>query len=225
MIHLKNVSKSFVDVEGSSLSVLHNINLSITTPSATAIIGPSGSGKSTLLSLIAGLEKPTTGEVTVLGHKLNELSERDLALFRSKNLGFVFQSFHLLPHYSAIENVIVAADIAGIPNSRERASEALERVGLGVRRKHLPSQLSGGEQQRVAVARAFVTRPKIILCDEPTGSLDQENAAKILKILLDIQVDVGALILLVTHDKEVAAQAKNSVRVQFGNVITEGGHG
>jgi putative ABC transport system ATP-binding protein len=188
------------------LRVLQDVSLEIPAGASAAIQGPSGSGKSTLLGLMAGLDQPTSGEIIVAGQSLTGLSEAALSRFRAENLGFVFQAYHLLPHFSALQNVIIAAEIAGLAGAEAKAREALARVGLEDRAEHLPAQLSGGESQRVALARAIVARPPILLCDEPTGSLDPENADRVFDLLLELQRDLGATLVLVTHDAALAGR-------------------
>jgi len=206
MIELAAVTKSFVAPGGEPLSVLEGIDLSLPAGASLAVQGPSGSGKSTLLAILAGLERPTSGSARVAGQELATLSERQLSAFRARNLGFVFQAFHLLAHFSALQNVCIGAEIAGVPEALARSREALERVGLAGRMGHLPGQLSGGECQRVAIARAVVARPSILLCDEPTGSLDPRNADKVFGLILDLHRDLGTTLVLVTHDPRLAAQ-------------------
>ncbi len=206
MISIRSVSKTFVSPSGEILRVLQEVSLEIPDGASAAIQGPSGSGKSTLLGLMAGLDQPTSGDVIVAGHSLTGLSEAALSRFRAQNLGFVFQAYHLLPHFSALQNVIIAAEIAGLAGAEAKAMEALARVGLEDRAEHLPAQLSGGECQRVALARAIVARPPILLCDEPTGSLDPVNADRVFELLLELQRDLGATLVLVTHDVALAGR-------------------
>jgi putative ABC transport system ATP-binding protein len=206
MISIRSVAKTFLSPSGELLRVLQDVSLEIPAGASAAIQGPSGSGKSTLLGLMAGLDQPTSGEIIVAGHSLTGLSEAALSRFRAQNLGFVFQAYHLLPHFSALQNVIIAAEIAGLAGAEAKAREALARVGLEDRAEHLPAQLSGGESQRVALARAVVARPPILLCDEPTGSLDPENADRVFDLLLELQRDLGATLVLVTHDAALAGR-------------------
>jgi putative ABC transport system ATP-binding protein len=206
MISIRSVAKTFLSPSGELLRVLQDVSLEIPAGASAAIQGPSGSGKSTLLGLMAGLDQPTSGEIIVAGHSLTGLGEAALSRFRAQNLGFVFQAYHLLPHFSALQNVIIAAEIAGLAGAEAKAREALARVGLEERAEHLPAQLSGGESQRVALARAIVARPPILLCDEPTGSLDPENADRVFDLLLELQRDLGATLVLVTHDAALAGR-------------------
>ncbi|MEO5668607.1 MAG: ABC transporter ATP-binding protein, partial [Bdellovibrionota bacterium] len=205
MIEVKNLSKSF---EKPILTpVLRDISITIPEGTWASLMGPSGSGKSTLLSLLAGLDLPTSGELKLAGKNILRLTEDERALFRAENIGFIFQSFRLLPTLSVLENVCVPLEILGRHDARAEAEALIERVGLASRKHHSPGQLSGGEQQRVAVARAFVTRPKILLADEPTGNLDEENSALILDLLADLQRSHRSTLLVVSHDPGVAARA------------------
>ena len=206
MISIRSVSKTFVSPSGETLRVLQDVSLEIPAGASIAIQGPSGSGKSTLLGLMAGLDQPSSGEIIVAGQPITGLSELALSRFRAQHLGFVFQAYHLLPHFSALQNVVIAAEISGLAEADAKAMEALARVGLEDRADHLPAQLSGGECQRVALARAIVARPPILLCDEPTGSLDPENADRVFDLLLELQRDLGATLVLVTHDAALAGR-------------------
>jgi len=219
MIRLDGISKVFPSPDGSVLQVLEGVSLEVPTGGSLALQGPSGSGKSTLLGILAGLEPPTTGIVEVAGVRLGGLSERDLAAFRATHLGFVFQGFHLLQPFSALQNVMIACEIAGLADPKARAKEALDRVGLAARMHHLPTQLSGGECQRVALARAIVTRPGVLLCDEPTGSLDPANAEKVFSLLMDLHRDLGTTLVLVTHDPALGARMARQVRLERGRVV------
>ena len=219
MIQLQGIRKTFQAPGGETLTVLEEIDLRLQAGSSLAIQGPSGSGKSTLLAILAGLERPTAGTVTVAGQSLETLSERELSAFRARTLGFVFQTFHLLPHFSALQNVSIGAEIAGLPSPLARSREALERVGLGERMGHLPAQLSGGECQRVAIARATVARPPILLCDEPTGSLDPRNADRIFTLLMDLHRDLGTTLVLVTHDQHLAPRMEATLRLERGRMV------
>ena len=220
MISIRAVSRTFVSPSGELLRVLQDVSLEIPAGTSAAIQGPSGSGKSTLLGLMAGLDQPTSGEVMVAGQSLGGLSEAALSRFRAQNLGFVFQAYHLLPHFSALQNVVIAAEIAGLPGAEARALEALARVDLADRAEHLPAQLSGGECQRVALARAIVARPRILLCDEPTGSLDPVNADRVFELLLELHRDLGATLVLVTHDAALAARLGLHIALERGRTAT-----
>jgi putative ABC transport system ATP-binding protein len=219
MISIRSVSKTFRSPSGELLRVLQDVSLEIPAGASVAIQGPSGSGKSTLLGLVAGLDQPTSGEVVVNEQSISSLSELALSRFRAKNLGFVFQAYHLLPHFSALQNIVIAAEIAGLPSAEAKALEALTRVGLQDRAEHLPAQLSGGECQRVALARAIVARPPILLCDEPTGSLDPVNADRVFELLLELQQDLGATLVLVTHDVQLASRMGLHLTLERGRVV------
>ena len=220
MISIRSVSKTFVSPSGELLRVLQDVSLEIPAGTSAAIQGPSGSGKSTLLGLMAGLDQPTSGEVIVAGHSLTGLSEAALSRFRAQNLGFVFQAYHLLPHFSALQNVVIAAEIAGLADAEAKALDALARVDLADRAEHLPAMLSGGECQRVALARAIVARPHILLCDEPTGSLDPVNADRVFDLLLELQRDLGATLVLVTHDAGLAGRLGLQFALERGRIVT-----
>lgn len=185
-----------------TINVLKDINISLRAGATLAIMGPSGSGKTTLLSILAGLIKPSCGEVLLLGHRINAWSDDQIASLRAENCGFVFQNYQILPALTALENVMLPLDIIGKSNKRA-AQDLLGRVGLGNRMHHYSQQLSGGEQQRIALARAFINKPKVIFADEPTGSLDRQNAAKILDLMFELNKEYGTAILAVTHDSEL----------------------
>ncbi len=219
MIQLSNITKDFPSPGGERLRVLDGVDLELAEGGSLAIQGPSGSGKSTLLGILAGLEQPTSGTVKISGVALGELSERELAAFRAKNQGFVFQAFHLLQHFSALQNVAIGAEIAGLKQPLQAAREALTRVDLADRLDHLPGQLSGGECQRVAIARATVARPAVLLCDEPTGSLDPANATRVFDLLLDLHRDLGTTLVLVTHDPALSARMDRRMRLEHGRVV------
>ncbi len=223
MIELRGVSKIFETPGGEALPVLQEVDLALPSGRALAIQGPSGSGKSTLLALMAGLERPTTGAVLVDGQDLAALDERGRAAFRARRLGFVFQAFHLLQPFSALQNVVIAAEIAGVADPRARAREVLARVGLEARLDHLPAQLSGGECQRVALARAIVARPPLLLADEPTGSLDPRNAEAVFQLLLDLQRELGSTLVMVTHDPHLAERLEGRVTLEQGRVAALAG--
>jgi len=218
MIRAEGLEKSYTS-GGRPLPVLRSIDLEIPPEAFVAIVGPSGSGKTTLLGLLAGLDEPSGGKVYLGGEDLFSLSEDGRAEFRARNVGFVFQTFHLLPTLTALENVLVPLELRGeAGGARARAAELLERVGLGARLDHYPAQLSGGEQQRVALARAFANRPKILFADEPTGNLDQETGAGIVAILEELNRDARTTLVLVTHDLGLAERAHRVVGLAGGRV-------
>ena len=200
------------------LTILADVTLAIPEGEMVAVLGPSGSGKSTLLALLAGLDRPSEGEVLLDGVALSALSEDRLALLRREKVGFVFQSFQLLGHLTASDNVALPLELLGRPQPRRRAAELLARVGLGERAHHYPVQLSGGEQQRVALARAFAAQPPILLADEPTGNLDRATGERVLAILRELHEEAGTTSVLVTHDPEVAALADRRVWLRDGRV-------
>lgn len=221
MIELQQVVKRFPSPDGETLTVLDHIDFRLEGRGRSlAVVGPSGSGKSTLLALVAGLDRPSEGRVTVGGEDVGAMSEGALARFRARTLGFVFQSFQLLEQFSALQNVCIAAEIARVPNAEQKAKAALDRVGLAERRQHRPAQLSGGECQRVAIARAIVGGPKLLLCDEPTGSLDPANAERILALLTEVQQELGATLVLVTHDREIAASLDECLTLERGRIAS-----
>jgi putative ABC transport system ATP-binding protein len=198
--------------------ILKNINLHVGRAEAVGLIGPSGSGKSTLLMVMAGLERPDSGEVVVEGTRINALDEDALARFRGRYVGIVFQSFHLIPTMTALENVAVPLELAGAPDASSRASRELQAVGLGARLHHYPAQLSGGEQQRVALARAFAPDPAILLADEPTGNLDEATGQQIVDLLFARHAERGMTLVLVTHDNALAQRCDRVVRLRSGRI-------
>jgi len=200
------------------LVILRDIDLEITRGAALAVLGASGSGKSTLLAILAGLDTPTSGSVTVGGVDLFALDEDQRAELRARMLGFVFQSFHLLPALTALENAMLPLELAGNPQAEALASEVLSRVGLGARLHHYPKHLSGGEQQRVALARAFVMRPKLLLADEPTGSLDAQSGAEVISLLFEMNREYGTTLVMVTHDETLAASCARQIRLVAGRI-------
>ena len=226
MIELHQVSKSLPS-GGRPLAILHPLDLSVPDGQFVAVMGPSGSGKSTLLGLIAGLDTPSAGRIAVGGEELTRLNEDALARFRGRTIGFVFQTFQLIPTLTALENVMVPLEIARAADPRGRAEHLLEQVGLTGRATHYPAQLSGGEQQRVALARAFACEPAVVLADEPTGNLDSANGAQVLDLLTRLHRERGVTILLVTHDREVAARAQRVIQLRDGRIVADtlNGHG
>jgi putative ABC transport system ATP-binding protein len=206
---------------GRQLTIVDRIDLSISPGEFVAVLGPSGSGKSTLLALMAGLDRPSEGEVLLDGRPIQDLSEDDLALLRRRTIGFVFQSFQLLGNLTALENVLLPLELADTPDARSRAEQLLATVELGERGHHYPSQLSGGEQQRVALARAFGPRPPILLADEPTGNLDQATGQVVLDTLLALRSESGTTLVLVTHDPEVAGLSDRRIHLRDGRIERE----
>jgi len=218
MIQLNNVSRTVPSGAG-PLTILHPTSVSIGRGRVVAVTGPSGSGKSTLLGLIAGLDAPTTGTITVDGVNITAQSEESLARLRGARIGIVFQFFHLLPSLTAFENILVPMEIAGAPDARSRAERLLHDVGLDDRGHHYPSQLSGGEQQRVAIARALANDPPIVLADEPTGNLDSGTGRLILDLLLNVRRVRGSTLVLVTHDAGIAALADARLTLRDGRPV------
>jgi putative ABC transport system ATP-binding protein len=207
---------------GRSVTILDQIDLIIPTKQLVAIVGPSGSGKSTLLGLMAGLDRPTSGSVILDGVDITTLSESALARFRRKTIGYIFQSFHLIPTLTALENVMVPLELAGAASAKARAIDILNAVGLQDRLHHYPVQLSGGEQQRVAVARAFACRPPILLADEPTGNLDSATGRHVIELLLDLHRDYGTTLVLVTHERDVASLMQRVITLRDGRIASDG---
>ena len=200
------------------VNILNGVSLRVEQGETLAVVGPSGSGKTTMLMLMAGLERPTLGEVRMAGVDLTTLGEDELSRFRRGHLGIVFQAFHLIPTMTALENAALPLEFAHHPQARERAMTALAQVGLGDRAEHYPAQLSGGEQQRVALARAFAARPRIILADEPTGNLDEETGARVMELLFDLQREEGATLVLVTHDRALAGRCGRMATMHAGRL-------
>ena len=201
------------------LVILQDINLAVNAGEAVAVVGASGSGKSTLLGLLAGLDTPSSGKVYLDSEDIFSLDEDGRAALRGRLLGFVFQSFQLLPALTALENVMLPLELAGVNNARAPALELLERVGLGMRLKHYPKQLSGGEQQRVAIARAFVTHPQLLLADEPTGNLDSATGAQIIELMFELNHERGTTLILVTHDEAISSRCARRIRLAGGRVV------
>jgi putative ABC transport system ATP-binding protein len=217
MLEAHDLGKTYPSARG-PLAVLHGISFSLDAGESLAIVGPSGSGKTTLLGLCAGLDTPSTGVVRAAGVDLGALDEDGRALFRRREVGFVFQTFQLLPTLTALENVVVPLELRGEKGARARAAELLARVGLGERLDHYPVQLSGGEQQRVALARAFIHQPRLLFADEPTGNLDTATGALLADLLFDMNRAQGATLVLVTHDAELAARADRRLRLRAGGI-------
>jgi putative ABC transport system ATP-binding protein len=220
MIQLYRVSK-VVPSGAEMLTILHSLDLTIPDGQFISVIGPSGSGKSTLLGLIAGLDEPTSGEIRIDGQLITTMSEDALAELRGAKIGFVFQSFHLIPSLTALENILVPMEIAGARDARERAQHLIEDVDLVARAHHYPSQLSGGEQQRVAIARAFANDPSIMLADEPTGNLDSHNGRHVFELMVEMNRKRNATLVLVTHEQELAEAADRQISLRDGRVVSD----
>jgi putative ABC transport system ATP-binding protein len=217
MIHLTHVTMSLT-AAGRTVRILDDISLDIPDKQRLAIVGPSGSGKSTLLGLIAGLDRPTSGAIVLDGVDITALPERELTRLRRDRIGYIFQSFHLIPTLTAAENVAVPLELTGAPDPQARARALLGRVGLADRADHYPVQLSGGEQQRVAVARAFAAHPALLLADEPTGNLDSATGTQVIDLLFALNRDHGSTLILVTHDPEIARAADRIVTLRDGRI-------
>lgn len=202
-----------------ALTILHDICFDLYEGESVAITGSSGSGKSTLLGLLAGLDIPSSGNVSLMGQDLNALNEDGRASLRGAQVGFVFQSFQLLPHLNALENVMLPAELKGESDAKERASEWLNLVGLGDRQRHFPKTLSGGEQQRVALARAFINKPAILFADEPTGSLDEASGNRVIELLFDLNKANHSTLILVTHDPALASRCQRQLQLQGGKLL------
>lgn len=219
MVEIRNLELSLVGGSG-RVDILRGLDMEASPGETISIVGPSGAGKTTLLMALAGLESPTSGKVNVAGVELSGLSEDDLARFRRQHIGIVFQSFHLVNTMTALENVALPLEFAGADNAEELSVKALEATGLSARMAHYPGQLSGGEQQRVAVARAFVAHPSLILADEPTGNLDTDTGQKIMDILFSLQNDFGTTLVLVTHDEILAKRCDRTIRMRDGRLVS-----
>ncbi len=217
IIDVKNLQKSFYQGQR-QIEALKGISFRVASNESLAVVGPSGSGKSTLMSLLAGLDTVTEGEIFFDKTGIHQLSEKQLNMFRAKNIGIVFQQFHLMPHLSALENVALPLDILGSDHSEDQARKMLELVGLGERVTHRPHQLSGGECQRVAIARASVTRPKVLLADEPSGNLDTATGRKVMDLLFQLVADQGVTLLLITHDEALAQRCQKQIHLVGGQL-------
>ena len=220
VLEVEGLGKSVPSLEpgGEELVILAEVSLGIARGESVAIVGPSGSGKSTLLGLLAGLDVPSRGRVCLDGVDLGSLDEDARAQLRAEKLGFVFQSFQLLPSLTALENVMLPLELAGRGDARTEAERVLERVGLGQRLRHYPAQLSGGEQQRVAIARAFASGPSLLLADEPTGNLDVHTGSRIIQLLFDLNREQGTTLVLVTHDAELARRCDRTLQLREGRL-------
>ena len=220
ILHISDLTKTYQSA-GRTLTVLDNINFTVAAGSTNAIVGPSGSGKTTLLGLCAGLDRATSGVVELNNINLGKLSEDQLAQVRNQYIGFIFQNFQLLPTLTALENVMVPLELRGEKNIRARALDLLDKVGLSDRGHHYPTQLSGGEQQRVSLARAFSNAPRILFADEPTGNLDAETSEKVVKLLFDLNREAGTTLVVVTHDLELAAKTQRIIRIKGGKLVAD----
>jgi putative ABC transport system ATP-binding protein len=218
VLRAENVSKQVSSPEG-PLTILSDVTLDIGTGESVAVVGASGAGKSTLLALLAGLDEPTTGRVWLNGAELTSLDEDGRAAVRAQHVGFVFQSFHLVPSLTALENVMLPLELGGRRDARASALDVLDKVGLTPRKGHYPRQLSGGEQQRVAIARAFVTRPAVLFADEPTGNLDTGTGERITQLLFDLNAASATTLVLVTHDKALASRCRRIVHLDAGRMV------
>jgi len=217
LLRAEALTKKVSSPEG-ELTILDNVDLAIRGGETAAIVGPSGAGKSTLLALLAGLDEPSSGRVFLNGVELTALDEDGRAELRNREVGFIFQSFHLLPSLTALENVMLPLELAATPNAAARARQALAEVGLEHRLRHYPRQLSGGEKQRVAIARAFVTSPSLLFADEPTGNLDNRTGERVLKLLFDLNAAAGTTLVVVTHDLDAAARCDRRVEIVGGRI-------
>jgi putative ABC transport system ATP-binding protein len=220
IISVEHLHKSVTDSTG-TLDILRDMNFSLARRETAAIVGASGSGKSTLLSIVAGLDTPTSGSVRLAGTELFSLDEDERAALRAREVGFVFQSFQLLGNLTALENVMLPLELAGRRDSRKAAGEMMKRVGLGERLGHYPRTLSGGEQQRVALARAFVVEPAVLLADEPTGSLDFATGESVMQLMFDLNRERGTTLVLVTHDRAIAARCERRLTIEAGKIVSD----
>ena len=220
ILAITNLSKSFTNGDN-VLTILEDINMSIEEKETFSIVGPSGSGKTTLLGLCAGLDDSSSGKVELCGVDLGQLNEDERAILRNKKVGFIFQDFQLLPSLTALENVIVPLELQGEKNAAQIGEDLLEKVGLENRMSHYPSQLSGGEQQRVSIARAFSNKPTILFADEPTGNLDEESGETVVNLLLDLNKEAGTTLVIVTHDLELAQKTQRRIILKGGTIYHE----
>jgi len=223
MLTADNLSKTYA-ISEKTLWVIRQVSLTVARGEFLVVQGKSGSGKTTLLSLLSGLDRPTTGKINIAGQEITALSEDGLAPFRNRSMGFVFQSFHLIPALSAIENVMFPAELAHDPKAYVKATNLFKRVGLDGRGEHLPHQLSGGEQQRVAICRAMINNPKILFADEPTGNLDSENGQAVLNLILELKKEHGTTLILATHSKTIASMADRVIRLHDGRIESDKTH-
>ncbi|GAA4046575.1 ABC transporter ATP-binding protein [Hymenobacter glaciei] len=220
ILRVENLTKTYPSA-GQPLTVLHEVSFELAAGDTFAIVGPSGSGKTTLLGLCAGLDRATSGSVWVNDIQLDTLSEDERAAVRNQHVGFIFQNFQLLPTLTALENVLVPLELRGQRGATKTALELLDRVGLAARANHYPAQLSGGEQQRVSLARAFANRPAVLFADEPTGNLDPDTSERVVNLLFELNREAGTTLVLVTHDLELAAKTQRTLRMRGGKVVEE----
>ena len=220
ILNIQDLSKTYQSA-GRTLTVLSNINFSVEAGSTLSIVGPSGSGKTTLLGLCAGLDRSSSGIVELNNIRLDHLTEDQRAQVRNQYVGFIFQNFQLLPTLTALENVMVPLELRGEKNIRARAVDLLDKVGLADRLQHYPAQLSGGEQQRVSLARAFSNQPKILFADEPTGNLDAETSEKVVKLIFDLNKEARTTLVMVTHDLDLASKTQRIIKLKGGHVISD----
>jgi len=220
MLRVQNLTKTYQS-GGRTLTVLDNVNFDIQPGDTFSIVGPSGSGKTTLLGLCAGLDRASSGSVFLNEVQLDTLSEDQRAAVRNQHVGFIFQNFQLLPTLTALENIMVPLELRGEKGAQRTAQELLERVGLGARGHHYPTQLSGGEQQRISLARAFANRPKILFADEPTGNLDTDTSATVIDLIFELNREAGTTLVLVTHDLELAARTQRIIRIKGGKLVSD----
>lgn len=220
MLEVQNLSKVY-QTGNKSLNVLEGVSFRLEAGDTFSVVGPSGSGKTTLLGLCAGLDRASSGSVFLNGVKLDNLSEDERAAVRNKHVGFIFQNFQLIPTLTALENVMVPLELRGEKNPAKRAMELLERVGLADRHDHYPTQLSGGEQQRISLARAFSNQPKILFADEPTGNLDEETSQKVEQLLFELNKEAGTTLVIVTHDLELASKTQKIIKLKGGKVVEQ----
>ena len=222
VLEAHQLSKQVSSPEG-TLTILNDVSFSIDAGETVAVVGPSGAGKSTLLALLAGLDLPTSGNVDLNGANLSNLDEDGRAILRAENVGFVFQSFHLVPSLNALENVMLPLELAGHDDARKAARNIIDKVGLGDRWSHYPAQLSGGEKQRVAIARAFATEPAVLFADEPTGNLDSRTGATIMELMFDLNRNSSTTLILVTHDNSLADRCDRVLALDIGLLVSDSG--
>lgn len=220
MLSADGLTKQVSSPEG-TLTILSDVSFTVVSGESVAVVGPSGAGKSTLLALLAGLDVPSSGTVSLAGHDLNVLDEDGRARVRAQSVGFVFQSFHLVPSLNAVENVMLPLELAGHENARRAALDIIAEVGLAERRSHYPAQLSGGEKQRVAIARAFATGPAVLFADEPTGNLDARSGEKVMQLMFDLNRDSATTLVLVTHDVTLAGRCDRLLTLDAGRLVSD----